>query len=398
MGKDLKGKELGKGFYQRKDGRYEAKAMIAGRKIDLYDWNLKLLKQRFTKEKEHIASELEQPFESDLTLNQWFEEWFRVYKVPYIKSASAESMKRRFYGSFGKNLGNMKIRMIRSMDVQHVLNVLQSEGKASSSVKEALGMLTNCLEMACNNQLIVGNPCLNLKVSWDTTKKSTRNAISIEEQKRFLKAADENWYREFVYTLFLTGLRMGEISGLCWKDIDWKNHCIRVHQSLGCEYRNGEKSIQFTALKTVNSYRKIPFMGELKEILLSQKEKQEKLKERLGVRYRAKDEFSNLVFVTSQGSPVTRYSAEKQINLIKNETNIEEMINAEREGREPVLIEQICPHSIRHTFATRCFERGIDPKVVQEMMGHAHYSTTIVSFVELNDATFVGLFDSDFTG
>ncbi|MED9904645.1 MAG: tyrosine-type recombinase/integrase [Lachnospiraceae bacterium] len=290
MGKDLKGKELGKGFYQRKDGRYEAKAMIAGRKIDLYDWNLKLLKQRFAKEKEHISSELKQPFESDLTLNQWFEEWFKVYKVPYIKPASTESMKRRFYGSFGKNLGNMKIRMIRSMDVQYVLNVLRSEGKASSSVREALGMFASCMEMACNNQLIVGNPCLNLKVYWDTVKKSTRNAISMEEQKRFLKAADASWYREFVYTLFLTGLRMGEMSGLCWRDVNWKNHCIRVHQSLGCEYHNGEKTIQFTALKTINSYRKIPFMGELEEILLSQKEKQEELRERLGVRYRAKDE------------------------------------------------------------------------------------------------------------
>lgn len=124
MGKDLRGKELGKGVYQRKDGRYEAKAMIEGRKIDLYDWNLKLLKQRFVKEKEHIASELRRSLKSDLTLNQWFEEWFQIYKVPYIKPASVESMKGRFYGSFGKKLGNMKIGMIRGMDVQYVLNVL----------------------------------------------------------------------------------------------------------------------------------------------------------------------------------------------------------------------------------------------------------------------------------
>lgn len=50
MGKNLKGKELGKGFYQRKDGRYEAKVMIKGRKIDLYDWDLKNLKRRIAEE------------------------------------------------------------------------------------------------------------------------------------------------------------------------------------------------------------------------------------------------------------------------------------------------------------------------------------------------------------
>ena len=51
MGKNLRGKELGKGLYQRKDGRYEAKAMVDGRKINLYAWDLKRLKKRFAKEK-----------------------------------------------------------------------------------------------------------------------------------------------------------------------------------------------------------------------------------------------------------------------------------------------------------------------------------------------------------
>lgn len=57
--------------------------------------------------------------------------------------------------------------------------------------------------------------------------------------------------------------------------------------------------------------------------------------------------------------------------------NLKEKIREEQEKREPVLLEKINPHITRHTFATRYFECGMDSKVVQEIMEHAHYSTTV---------------------
>ena len=48
-----------------------------------------------------------------------------------------------------------------------------------------------------------------------------------------------------------------------------------------------------------------------------------------------------------------------------------------REGREPRKFGHLHPHAFRHTFATRCFEKGIDPVVVQNIMGHANYDTTL---------------------
>lgn len=118
-------------------------------------------------------------------------------------------------------------------------------------------------------------------------------------------------------------------------------------------------------------------MGNLEAILKEQKRKVDSLKETLEGRYRCIGEFTDLVFVTSMGSPVSRYSAEKQINILRDEMNLEEKTKASVEGRQPELLEKIGPHIIRHTFATRCFESGIDPKIVQQLLGHAHYSTTI---------------------
>ena len=60
-----------------------------------------------------------------------------------------------------------------------------------------------------------------------------------------------------------------------------------------------------------------------------------------------------------------------------DEMNYQESINSVRENRAPVVYETVYPHAIRHTFCSRCFETGMNPKVVQQLMGHQHYSTTV---------------------
>lgn len=66
-------------------------------------------------------------------------------------------------------------------------------------------------------------------------------------------------------------MRIGEVGGLKWEDIDWNKKCINIQRSLSCQYENGVKTMRLTKPKTHNSYRSIPFMAETEEILLSQK-------------------------------------------------------------------------------------------------------------------------------
>ena len=90
MGKDLRGKELGKGISQRKDKRYEARAVINGQKIDLYDFNLEKLKKDFDREKEKVKSS-QNDFSSIKTLEQWFNEWFTKAKGPNLKDEQSRA-------------------------------------------------------------------------------------------------------------------------------------------------------------------------------------------------------------------------------------------------------------------------------------------------------------------
>lgn len=360
MGKDLNGKELGVGLYQRKDGRYEAKALIDGVKINMYDMDLKKLKEAFEQAKDEATGMGSQRYKK-MTLDEWFEEWFNTYKAPYIKETSIFPMKSKYRNTFGRLLGSMKIQMIRNINVQNAVTTLTSEGRASSSIREALGTVTKCMESARNNRIIEINPCFDIQVPWEN-KNVKRRFLTVAEEEKFMETVADNWYKEMFYVMFHTGLRVGEVGGLKWNDVDFDNKCINVRQSLACNYSKGIKKQHLTTLKTQNSYRKIPFIGDVEEMLKNQKAKQKQLKKDLKDRYRSTGEFENLVFITTMGSPVSRYVAEKEINKVVVSINYEENVNATIENREPKEFEKVYPHALRHTFRSAVSKEGLHQK------------------------------------
>ena len=111
---------------------------------------------------------------SEITLDEWFEEWFTRYKVPKIKVTSINPMKTKYRSSFGKLIGDMRVVDIRNMDIQNVINTMQKDGKATSTMRDALGRVRDCLEAAKNNHIISENPCFDTTVPWENkTKRKT---------------------------------------------------------------------------------------------------------------------------------------------------------------------------------------------------------------------------------
>ena len=187
------------------------------------------------------------------------------------------------------------------------------------------------------------------------------------------------------YFMCLTGVRVGELGGMKWSDIDFKKKVVHVRRSLSCSYYNGEKRMMLVTPKTVNSIREIPFLGEMEEILKAQKKKQNKLKEELGSRWRSTDDLKDLVFTTGMGSPCVRYVVEREIKKALKRMREKEGVLAVQENREPREIRDFHPHSLRHTFATRCFEKKMEPKVVQRLMGHSSISITLNIYTHVLD-------------
>lgn len=379
MGKDLKGKELGRGLSQRPDGRYMGRAQVEGKPIVLYGWKVKELKKELVKAVDDLKRSNLLPEEdgTGITLSEWFEEWYSKYKAPTLKDGGSPAYKRKFLNYYGVRIGSKYLSDIRQLHVQTAIADMVESGRSSKSIREATGILQNCIEAAMANGLMRINPVVGTIVP--KCEKVERRVLTVEEQKIFLDylAQNKNWYEELYKFMLLTGLRIGEVGGLQWEDIDFSNRFIYVKRTLSYQYEDGKKTMRLTSPKTENSVRKVPFFGETQKILEQQFEKVKRRKKDLGDRWRKPEEMGNLVFLTSMGSPIGRYNIESDMRYITQQINDIFRTEALYSGGIPKKFEKIHPHALRHTFATRCFEKGMTPRTVQEIMGHANYNTTV---------------------
>ena len=376
-------RKLPKGIRENK-GTYEARAMVNGVKICLYGSDLDHLIEEFHQAKEKVKNSIDYR-KTMITLNEWFEEWFTEVKAHKVKETSIHPMKNNFKRTFGFYIGSKKLKDIKPLDVQRALNTMEQEGISNSAMREALGRLRECMEFAVGNQMIASNPCLIVEVPWTYKKAKEEIALTQEEQNTLLNEVEDSWYKEMFYFMCLTGVRVGELGGLQWSDIDFSKKCITIRRSLSCSYCNGKKREMLVSPKTVNSTRQIPFLGEMEEVLKSQKEKQKRLKAELGERWRSGEEFSDLVFTTGMGSPCSRYIVDKEVKKVIKRIREKEAVLAVQEQRELKIIRDFHPHTLRHTFATRCFENKMEPKVVQSLLGHSSISITLNTYTHVLD-------------
>ena len=388
MGKDLKGKDIGRGYSQRPDGRYEARAKINGIKIDLYDMSLSNLKKTFEIEKAKILRD-EKGIRPNLKLSEWYDEWFEKCKSPQLKTEQSRvKYNRRVKNTYLKLLGDKLIEEVTQLDIQNATNELVDiHNYSGRGVSESLSTLRECFEAAVANRIVASNPANGVKVYLENSETQERRVLEHWEQDLMLEETDTGYYKEVYRILLLTGMRIGELSGLQWGDINFAKKKIHISRSMSTAYIYGDKVMELTTPKTSNSYRDIPFFGDCEQLLNDWKVKQDFYKKKLGNRWRSPKEFGDLVFTTTMGSPITRYNIVHDMKKVENNVRLKENSRAYIEGREPRYFGHIHPHAMRHTFATRCFEKGLDPLVIQSIMGHANYSTTISYTHILDDKT-----------
>ena len=385
MGKDLNGKELGTGLSQRKDGRYNARAVINGITINIYGNKLSELKRDFVEEKSRVLR-CEYNIRPNITLNDWFEEWFTCVKSPMLKGeVNRVNYKRKIKNTFCAILGEKRLADISQINMQTAANELVDEkGYSIRLVRECISTMKECFNSAIANRLINFNPCIDVTVKNLNLPKDERVVLSQAEQETFLEFAKNSFYYEAYQILLSTGMRAGEFAGLQWEDINFQDEYIEIKRSLTSAYVNGKKILEFTTPKTINSYRKIPFFDGTEELLKIWKQKQDDKRKELGNRWRCPKELGNLVFTTTMGSPATRYVLQRDLQQILSNINYAQQYEASLKGLPYRPFKKVHPHAFRHTFATRCFEKKLSPLFIMKVMGHSKYATT-VSYTHLLD-------------
>lgn len=254
-----------------------------------------------------------------------------------------------------------------------------SSGRYSNGTMELTQITLHALfKGAVENDYLQKNPAENLKLKHRDNDSEERRVLTREEQRIFKEYSKNTLYNNAYCLVLETGLRAGEIGGLQWDDIDFDNKVIYVQRTILQDAQKG--GFYFGEPKTNKSKRKIPLTNEAVSILNNQRLIQNKLKKRSK---NWNNDWDGLVFTTINGNPVGSSTFRSMMIRIVKNINLDRQCNAENEVYEE--FQHCYMHSLRHTFATRCIENGVQPKTLQKILGHSTLSTTMDLYVHVTD-------------
>lgn len=358
MGKNLKGKEIGKGLSQEKNGLYLARYVDKfGKRQTKRFKNLQECKQWYadaTYEDEH--TDLTRP--SELTVDAWFENWYKT-KESTTKPNTHSSYKTRYKKDIQEVIGYMQLTEVKPMHCQLIFNKMAEKNRSNNTMNSTRIVLHNLFELAQANDIIHQNPCHKLVKSNIGIEKEEKEALTKEEHQRFLEIIRGCKYENQYRFVLQTGLRAAELVGLKWSDIDFKGRKIKVTQ---ITYFHNESTISGTP-KSKSSIRVIPLTDEAIRLLKLEKEKMSSLKV-------IPIEWKDYVFLNPRnGEPILTSRYDETIYRLCDKNHFK----------------RISMHILRHTFATRCIEGGMKPKTLQKIMGHSSITVTMNRYVHTTE-------------
>ena len=357
--KDNKGRVLEKGESQRNDGTY------------MYRWT------DLSKKRQTIYAR---------TLNELRKKKLQVTRTEIISGVSWESNKITVRELIDRYLSLKKVRITTDQKYRYLINMLDkiqildipikdiktslakqymitlsNMGYSYGTVQNAKTLLKPAFQMAVEDDYIVKNPFLFTLSNIIENDSKQRFSMSEEEVSHYIEfISNHGWFRHIyddVVILLNTGMRVSELYGLTFKDVDIKNRRINVNKQLhridGKYVVLPPKSKAGNRILAMNDETRKAFMHKRTEV-------------RPKVEY-AIDGYTGFVFINHLGFPKTRRNLEGSMREVRKK-HIELGL-----GELP----QITPHVLRHTFCSRMVEKGMNVKTLQLVMGHSDISTTL---------------------
>lgn len=248
----------------------------------------------------------------------------------------------------GREIDSISRREIQDLLTREKLegNTKNGEKLSSSSANLILCVINLAFEYACDMEYLSANPCDRIKRIRSESKKV--EAYSIEEQKAIEFVISESYDTRLhgILICLYTGLRIGELLGLTWSDVDFERGVISVNKTT---YRDKDESGIYKRYidtpKTTSSDRIIPMTPYISQLLY-------------------------IDMMNSKSKFVVENKKGEQMSTRSYQYIFERL--TERAG-----VRKLNFHALRHTFATRAIECGMDIKTVADVMGHKNASITL---------------------
>ncbi|MBQ6996306.1 MAG: tyrosine-type recombinase/integrase [Lachnospiraceae bacterium] len=379
MGKDLKGKELGKGLSQHKNGLYTARFMLNGYKQQKYFEKL-IEAKRWLK---HVRAEAESHGNqyNNITVDEWFQRWIDDSKLGIVADNTYRHYKNRYRMNIKPILGKKRLLDVKSDMCQKVLNEMYENEYSYGSMNQTRITMHALFDGAVEAEYITKNP-VTKSVKCKVKDVNERRVLSEEETQVFIKYAKRTMYFNAFMLVLHTGIRSGEVSALQWKHVNFDKKELYVRHTM--LYDKNKGGFYMGKPKSKQSYRTVPLNDSAIQYLKNQKIEQMKYKERSKA-WCEDENFQDLVFTTINGFPLGHSSYQISINRIVTNINNDRRTESKVTGENYIEFAPMYMHALRHTFATRCIERGMKPKVLQALMGHSSISITMDIYVHSSD-------------
>ncbi len=324
-----------------------------------------------------------------ISINDMFALWNQMKRG--IKDSTRSNYLYMYEMFVEPTFGKRKIVQIRKSDVRRFYNqLLDEKGLKISTIDGIHNVLHQVFQVAVDDDIIRNNPTdsmlreLKLAHGTDTEK---RKALTVEQEKIFFDYMLEtpqyrHWFPVF-YIMANTGMRVGEITGLRWCDVDMTEGIVSVNHTLVYYNHRDEKGCYFSinTPKTKAGEREIPMTEAVKQAFQMEKEYQAEA----GIESKSHiDGYRDFIFVNRYGCVQHQGTLNKALQRIMRDCNGKILENS-GEDEEPTLLPRFSCHVLRHTFATRLCESGLNIKVIQSCLGHADVTTTLDIYVHVTN-------------
>lgn len=298
--------------------------------------------------------------DKNIHLGQFVSLWLDLFKQNEVKPSTFDRLLQSCTSLNRYQIAKEKLTDVTPIDVQFYINQIAKEGYSFSTIKKQLELLRASLRKAVSLKLIEDNPAQEIAMPNRKTIKKPKEILAYNEydQAKLRRYIDEHSdIKALLCVAFMieTGIRAGEALALKWTDVNTETHRCNIHATLANPHIPSKAYVQDSP-KTDASLRTIPLNAKATAILNT-------------IKHNASSQF---VF----GSSDVRTNSEGRLEYPT-------LIRAIKKMCKDTGVAYRGAHVFRHTFATNCYYKGVDIKILSRLLGHSDVKVTYNTYINL---------------